>query len=439
MIAAALKTALTVAPVFWPNTPPLGVSALKAYLGANGIKADCIDLNNIFYGAASASLKKEWLRSCNRELERDIWEILKREHSCLLDRVLKELSGYDTVGFSCHKSNIRASFKFADAIKDHNSKVRIVLGGPEITHQYLEHGHEMLGGFPSADYLIAGEGEAPLLKYLLGQIPATARISAFDEVMSENSLEMPDLSDFSGPAYPKQGFVPAIATRGCVRKCRFCAEKLLSEKFKRTPVPKVIDFIGRHNVPGETRFVFHDSMLNADHEYFNDILDGFIARFGRIRWESQIGIRDNTPDGLLKKMVDSGCYDLFIGLESGSDRTLSAMNKGYTADIALSFFRKLKDNGLTFGVSLITGYPGETEKDFADSVEFVTRNKCLIPKIAQINPFVTYPGTGFKNADDYKNHAVSLERAKIFINEARAAGFKLTNAFMLNLTEREWR
>ena len=89
-------------------------------------------------------------------------------------------------------------------------------------------------------------------------------------------------------------------------------------------------------------------------------------------------------------MKRAGCINLFIGLESGSDKILANMHKGFTRQIARDFLLKLKQSGLCFEVSIIVGYPQEEEKDFKETLSFLKENKRIIPKIAQISTFELY-------------------------------------------------
>lgn len=117
-------------------------------------------------------------------------------------------------------------------------------------------------------------------------------------------------------------------------------------------------------------------------------------------------------DELLSKLKESGCYDLFIGLESGCSKTLKNMNKGFTPEEAKDFFQKLNFAGLFFGVSLIVGYPRETEEDSEQSLKFLIENKDIIPKIEQINPYIYYDGTDpilSKVSDNQKEIAARTE------------------------------
>jgi threonylcarbamoyladenosine tRNA methylthiotransferase MtaB len=161
--------------------------------------------------------------------------------------------------------------------------------------------------------------------------------------------------------------------------------------------------------------------------------------FGGINWEAQISVRPDMPQELFHKLKASGCYHLFVGLESGSDRTLKSMAKGYTGEEALIFFKRLKQARLSFGISIIVGYPGETERDFNESLEFVTGSRELIPKIEQLNPFTYYEGTSAPRQADYKRNQVSLKRLKIFLDEIRKHGMRYTNAYIGNLVDRAWK
>jgi tRNA A37 methylthiotransferase MiaB len=91
---------------------------------------------------------------------------------------------------------------------------------------------------------------------------------------------------------------------------------------------------------------------------------------------------------------------------------------------------------IAFGISLIVGFPGETQQDFHDSLNFVINNRAIIPKIEQVNPFIYYEGTDADKQGDYKMNGSSLERMKIFIAEIKRHNFKYTNAFLGNLIEK---
>ena len=248
-------------------------------------------------------------------------------------------------------------------------------------------------------------------------------------------LPFPEYRGVDLKNYPKNDSIPMLFSKGCVRKCRFCSERLLYKNFRQRPVKNILEEISYHQQQNMIKyFIFHDSMINASLENLEELCDGIIDRFGSINWEAQLYIRE-MDEGLLEKMKLSGCYNLFIGLESGSDTTLQRMNKGFTTKDAINLFRKLTKVGLSFGISLITGYPGETEKDHKESLDFVIKNRQYIPKIEQINPFTYYDGTDVDIETGY-SFDTAIRRFNEFVQEIKHHSFRYTNAFLGNLIER---
>jgi len=427
-----MKPLLAIMPPFWPKTPPLGIGYLQAFLAKNNIDCDILDLNNIFYNLASGGLKKSWLVSCNAFLEENIFDLIQKNYPEEFKKVIDKILGYEIAGFSCFKSNIHSTLRLARLLKSRNRDIKIIFGGPEIARQFFK----APGRFPediknTADFIIAGEGEKSLLD--LVQLRKLDKLRIFDELSSLNDMPFPVYKGVDINLYPRKNSISILFSRGCIRKCRFCSERLLYKKFKIRHVESVIEEIQYHRSKNKTdSFVFHDSLINGDLEKLEELCDKMIKCFGSVKWEAQIAVHNSMPLALFKKMKKSGCYNLFVGLESGCARTLKNMNKGFTPQNAVNFFKKLNAAGLFFGVSVIIGYPGETEADFRESMDFIIKNKPLIPKIEQVNPFTYYDGT----TADKKADKNALKRLDIFIKEIKSNGFKYTNAFLGNLMEK---
>lgn len=427
---------LTLLPVFWPNLPPIGLASLKGFLAANGIPVEIQDFNNYFYNKVDAQTKKQWSISSNTEFENDCFDYLNKIFPDELAMIISKLASFDIVGFSCYKSNIATTIKVSRLLKERKPDIKIIFGGPEITLKYLQSGPAVFDSYPNADLIVAGEGEQALLDFING---SNNRIAAFKEISDPQKLELPDYSKFDLNDYPRKSSICLMYSRGCIRKCSFCSEKLLYKSFRTFPIEKIIKFISKYKENGINNFIFNDSLINGDLKEFEKLLEEIIKNFVYINWEAQIAIRKDMPDSLFVKMKQSGCYNLFVGLESGSDNVLKKMKKGFTTKDALKFFEILHKHELNFGVSLITGFPEETEIDYKDSVDFIIKNKDLIKKIEQINPFVYYEGTNLdKNADYRVNHA-ALDRTNRFIESIKSSEIKYTNAFVKNLTEPKFR
>lgn len=434
------KMLLTIAPPFWPKMPPIGIGCLQAFLEKNNTLCDIIDLNNIFYNLSSSELKKSWLISYNASLENNIFDLMQKNHPEEFKKLADQMLGYEIIGFSCFKSNINSTLKLIRLLKSKNNNIKIIAGGPEITRQFFKTSGKFSQEIKSqVDFIVTGEGEKPLLNIVQSrELPEfrptrLEKSIRFNELNDLNTLPFPLYRGLDTNSYPGKNSISILSSRGCVRKCRFCSERLLYKKFRQRPVKNIIEEIKYYKSRYKTEyFVFHDSMINCDLKRLEELCDGIIENFGSIKWEAQVAIRKDMSRRILDKIKKSGCYNLFIGLESGCDKTLKKMNKGFTTGEAVSFFKKLNSAGLFFGVSIIIGYPGETEAEFRQSLDFIIKNKPLIPKIEQINPFTYYDGTdSFKKAD--KN---SIKRFNIFIKEIKSHGFKYTNAFLGNLIEK---
>lgn len=424
---------LTILPVFWPKMPPLGLGYLQSYLDKEGFPAEILDLNNLFYNLAGQKLKKEWLVSCNRALENNILGILNGGHHRKYQEALDKISGYDVVGFSCFKSNFPATLSMAKELKDRKRSIKIILGGPEIAR--LDFMGDLRRIEKTADFLVVGEGEKPLVDYLKGE--NRSKIVKFQQLEDHADLPFPRYKGINFSDYPRKDALPLQFSRGCIRKCQFCSERLLFQGFQSRPVKDISEEIKFHKENNNIEyFVFFDSLINGDLKKLESLCDIIIDNFGRVNWEAQIAVRKDMPDSLFEKIKKSGCYNLFVGLESGSDRTLEKMEKGFNSSEAADFFKQLRQAELFFGISMIVGYPGETDADFKESLDFIVRNKGLIPKIEQVNPFTYYDGTKADRSGDYRGNKDSLERMEYFVREIKKRGFKYTNAFLGNLIEK---
>ncbi|MCB4792137.1 MAG: radical SAM protein [Elusimicrobia bacterium] len=433
------ETALVLLPVFWPNLPPLGLAALKGYLKQNQTGSDILDFNNYFFRIMDNNIKKQWQTSSNPDFENSFLAAVKKNHQKDFNLMIDRLLSYKIIGFSCYKSNFSVVKEVAGILKAKNPEIKIIFGGPEIASQYFKFKDGLAKEYSGlSDLFVVGEGEHALLAYITEK-KMGEKVILFNEIQNPDDFSCADYSDFNLNDYPKKGAVSLIFSRGCIRNCGFCSERLLYKKFRTYPVDKIIDSIRELKKEGIKNFIFNDSLINGDLEAFENLLDNIISNFGSINWEAQIAVRNAMPDSLFKKMKTSGCYNLFVGLESGCNNTLRNMNKGFTAADAALFFKKLNSADLNFGVSLIVGFPGETIEDYKESLYFLIRNKALIKKIEQINPYVYYEGTSIERKADYRINKESIHKVNLFIETIKKEGFKYTNAFMKNLVEEKWK
>jgi magnesium-protoporphyrin IX monomethyl ester (oxidative) cyclase len=122
---------------------------------------------------------------------------------------------------------------------------------------------------------------------------------------------------------------------------------------------------------------FEDDNLTLDLKRFESICEGIISRKIKIGWETPNGVRaDCLNIDLLRKMKQSGCKSVFIGVESGDQRILdSVICKGLDLNRVVEFAKNAKEIGLKTGAFYIIGFPGETKENMQRTVDFALKLK----------------------------------------------------------------
>jgi radical SAM superfamily enzyme YgiQ (UPF0313 family) len=109
-----------------------------------------------------------------------------------------------------------------------------------------------------------------------------------------------------------------------------------------------------------------------------------------IKWTCQARVNTLMDKEMLKAMKESGCCQVDIGVESGSQRILNTLKKGITPEMTREAFRRLRAARIKTFVSLIVGVPGETKEDIEDTIRLLDDIK---PDFADVFILTPYPGT----------------------------------------------
>ncbi|MFC1809636.1 B12-binding domain-containing radical SAM protein, partial [Candidatus Omnitrophota bacterium] len=256
----------------------------------------------------------------------------------------------------------------------------------------------------------------------------------YNEIEHLNEIPFSTFEGIDRTRYDVTSTLPILMSRGCIRQCSFCSERLLYKGFRIRSAEYVvqeIEFHMKHNKV--TSFVFHDSLINGELRTLEQFCDQVFERGLSISWEAQCSIRNDMDVRILEKMKQAGCFNLFIGLESASNTVLQRMSKGMTRDDARTFFEKCNKVGLHFEISLITNFPGETEDEFHETCDFIREHKGIIPKIAQVNPYVPYAGTEIGDAYPVVDEAQGQERMQKLVILFEEEEIPYTKSYIGNL------
>ena len=420
-----VRLALVLCPPLWATLPPAGIAYLAESAERAGHEVSVFDLNVTIYNLTTPRYRKDWTVNA-RYLGEEFCGWCFREFRAVIDDLISSIvkQKIQYAGFSLFKSNRNFTSALIRRLRTEQPGVKIILGGPEVFA--LKAGDE-LETIP-ADYYVIGEGEKPLLEILAG---SPERVYEFRQQAVPDFF--PQYRAFDLARYPGRGRLPVVASRGCINSCAFCAERLLFKGYRWRRAEEVFTEISRHyRQHGVQHFVFYDSLFNGNLQNLEKILELLLAARLPVTWEAQVYIRDDMTAELLSAMKKSGCVNLFIGLESGSDTVLKMMNKRFTAGRAAFFLQQLFDAGLHYEISLILNYPGEGEAEFLETVEFIRQHRHLIKKIAQVNAFRPYPGTAIVPVPGY-HPGTGRGRIEKLLEVFKDEGIPYTASYIDNL------
>lgn len=186
---------------------------------------------------------------------------------------------------------------------------------------------------------------------------------------------------------------------GCIWNCSFCVRQRLG-KYTQVSVDDVIESISELVEKHETRTLsLVTNAININTRYARRLFCALVNANLGLHWYTYA-----TPcgldDDLIKDMARTGCQFIRLGIESGSDRMLKLMGKGFRIAEAEDCLRRLHAAGIWTQVNFIFGFPQETEQDAILSLAFVEKNHEYIDSI-RINPFYLQEGSDLFNRPDY--------------------------------------
>jgi len=357
-----------------PPFTPLGLGYLAAVLEKNRYEFDVIDCQalNISFEEVKNELRKRQL---------------------------------DVVGLTSTTLTYKSALRIIKIAKELNPNCLTILGGCHVTFW----DDKALQECPQLDIVVRKEGEITLLE-LMQNLEAGKNFSDVlgityrkDGKIVKNA-DRPYIEDLDSLPFPahhlwplarlrKCGKVifPVMTSRGCTFWCEFCTAVRMFGRRYRTRSPKSVvdelEFLQKNY--GAEQFTFYDDTFTVNQTRTAEICDEIIARKLKIEWDCETRV-DMVTKELLQKMKDAGCFAVWYGLESGSQRLLDAMGKGISLTQVMRAFKWTKEVGLMAVVGAILGLPNETKETVWETIKFVER---LNPDDVGYYIATPYPGT----------------------------------------------
>ena len=283
----------------------------------------------------------------------------------------------DIVGISTMTANAPRAYKIAAEFKKRGKTV--VMGGVHPTvlpHESIRY----------ADAVVIGEAE-DTWGVLLNDFEQGKLKKFYTSNQPDASLCPLPRRELSQKSKSLFNVMPIVTTRGCPYDCDFCCvPKFFGRKLRSLPVEKVVEDIIESK--GKI-FLFLDDNIIGHPKYAKELFKALTPL--KIRWVGQASVSFVKDSELMKLAAQSGCVELFFGLESVSTSNLKKMRKSINElTDNEEAIKKVKGYGIVFHASMVFGFDEDEKSIFDDTLEFLMRNKIASVTFNILTP---YPGT----------------------------------------------
>lgn len=363
--------------------PPAAAAALAGVMVANNIGYKIYDLNLDIYKSLNHN---DWIL-CERKWRIDKDIKLPDSFEEWFDQVIENIvnNNHDLIAVSVFT---KFSSRFAKMLLHRlrpRIKVEIIAGGQGLSTPW---GNTKFGRVLTEekliDHVVYGDGEVVFDKFLKGsrQIPGMDNIPP-EQIWDLDSIPHPVFDQINPTAYVyhQEPGIYLTASRGCVRKCKFCDVPTRWPKYryrKGTDIAK--EMYTQFQKTGVSVYQFTDSVINGVIPEFEELQEAIIGykdidpNFNP-SWLSQFNIRkkQHMPERIYQKMANAGASVLICGVEHASWHIREAMGKEFDNDDLDYHIKMCAKYGIRNVFLMFIGYPTETDQDHQEMLEFLEK------------------------------------------------------------------
>lgn len=276
-------------------------------------------------------------------------------------------------------------------IKSNYSDAKVILGGPYAT---LVPEKCLKDGF---DSVVVGDGELAVLKSVNN---GGGIIKAEEKSLDSYPIINRNILDLDNYRYLLNGkpTTTMLTSQGCPYRCAFCCKTYKTVRFKSiVRVMREIDYL--YFDCGFQALAFPEDLFIISKKRTEAICNHLKRR--NIIWRCLIRADLFVKYGkkFAKRMADSGCVEVGMGIESGSDTILKIVNKSETVGTIRKAIEMLKNAGIRVKGYFIVGLPGENQKTLNETRKLLDDAKLDDIDVKIYQP---YPGSAiWENKQDY--------------------------------------
>jgi anaerobic magnesium-protoporphyrin IX monomethyl ester cyclase len=183
-----------------------------------------------------------------------------------------------------------------------------------------------------------------------------------------------------------------VASRGCPYRCNWCAKPISGSRFQlRSPQCVAEELHQLKTVYGVQHIWFGDDIFAIDRHWVEAFANAVEEYGDPLPFKIQ-SRADLLSDGTVASLRRAGCTEVWMGVESGSQKVLDAMSKGLSLAAVHAARRRLADAGIRACYFLQFGYPGEGWSEICETVDLIRETQ---PDDIGVSVSYPLPGTVF--------------------------------------------
>jgi anaerobic magnesium-protoporphyrin IX monomethyl ester cyclase len=274
----------------------------------------------------------------------------------------------------------------------HQQGTKVIISSSDASDNYQQYIRE------EDDFVILGEAEITL-KELIGRLLndkdglcddirglAFKKNGRVELTRSREILDDPDTLPF--PAWDlldveayrrvwksKNGYftLNMVTTRGCPYNCIWCAKPIYGNHYNsRSPQNVVKEMMYLRDTLAPDRIWFADDIFGLKPKWMVEFAG--LIRLHKVVMpysiQSRVDLLLETEQ--ISALADSGCRKIWLGIESGSQQILDAMQKGITVEQIRRVSPLIRNSGMEQAYFLQLGFPGETMEDIRKTIHLLT-------------------------------------------------------------------
>jgi anaerobic magnesium-protoporphyrin IX monomethyl ester cyclase len=267
------------------------------------------------------------------------------------------------------------------------------------------------------DYVLCGEAEETLVRLCASilraeEAPEIDGLVKLDQhgqpVRSSQKLSKnPAWSELSFPARDLIEMAPyraawldahgyfsmnMVSSRGCPYRCNWCAKPISGNIFHLRPAAAVAEEMRQLKVEAKVDHIwFGDDIFALNHHWMEEFAAEVTKKNAAVPFKIQ-SRADLMSEQTVQHLKTAGCAEVWMGVESGSQAVLNAMDKGLSLPSVITARNLLKKAGIRTCYFLQFGYPGEAWTELQETIAFVRETR---PDDIGISFSYPLPGTPF--------------------------------------------